>query len=177
MKVEPPFLPTLPATGSRNQPPGQPGVSSIAQPGHLPPQLAPRLPAHSSACPLLSQPIARPRNSGKPEQGASSLIIESSGPQQRCLECSGGIWDCCNDWGVEGGTPAKDATDSGLCRNCPASLTSPACPAVYFCRAVLLKLERAGRENRSLGSTPECPTHQVCRGRRTCVSHGSLVPG
>ena len=57
LEAQPPSPPTLPATGSRTSPLANPaGVSSMAGPGHLASQLAPRLPApppaHSNACPL-----------------------------------------------------------------------------------------------------------------------------
>lgn len=122
LEAQPPFPPTLPATGSRTSPLASPaGVSSMAGPGHLASQLAPRLralpPAHSNACPLSVVP-RQVKDFRKPEKRGFLLTIDGPVILNRDVQNSvGAFWVT----PVTGGPPAKDAADSGLGRNSPAS--------------------------------------------------------
>ena len=94
---------------------------SLLSSKHLASQLAPQLralpPAHSNACPLSVVP-RQVKDFRKPEKRGFLLTIDGPVVLSRDVQNSvGAFWVT----PVTGGPPAKDAADSGLGRNSPAS--------------------------------------------------------
>lgn len=124
-EAKPPFPRAPLGTGSRDQPSGQPpaGVSSTAQPGHLAPQLAPS--SCSLQClPPLSQSHAKVKDLRKSERGvpgpSSPVVLSRTTLSRDAWNLVETLWMAT----VTGAALTKDALDSGLGENCPASHTA-----------------------------------------------------
>lgn len=127
LESEPLFPPTLPASGKRNQPcwgeqrhsAGTPGAWLL---GFLPTPV----PAPSNACPLSASPTPRPRISGN----LSRRILINHLLQWSSVEMFGTLVGAFGNAAVSGGggALAKDATDPGTWKNCPASCMTLTCP-------------------------------------------------